>query len=145
MAQKTTKPIHEQRSALTKRQELDVRTKLMGKTTRILNKLVKVAEGAEEMSAMEFRASELILKKTLPDLSAVAHVQPDELADLGRDELIAILGGVLESQPQLAAVPEIRGVVNQAQSVNEMPIDVTPKPVDDVEEIIEDSENVEVS
>lgn len=131
MAQKTTKPIAEQRSILTKRQELDVRTKLMGKTTRVLNRIMAVAEGTEEMSAMEFKACELLLKKTLPDLSAVQHVEKDDLADMDRTELLSTLSAVVSANPALLNLPEVKEAVNAAQSVNDIAgsakiVDITP-------------------
>jgi len=136
MAQKTTKPIREQRAALTKRQEMDVRTKLMSKTSKVLSRIVAVAAGEEEMTAMEFKASELLLRKTLPDLSAVAHVEKDDLSDMSRDELLSVLGGVLESQPHLAEVPAIREAVNSAQTVNT---------INGVSKVVDDADVIDIS
>ncbi len=58
MAARTTKILH------------DERTKEKIKTTQLINRLQNHALGLVEMTASQVRATEILLKKTTPDLSA---------------------------------------------------------------------------
>lgn len=49
----------------------DVRTRAKIQTTQLIKRLLQHANGEVEMSATQVRAAEVLLKKTLPDLSAV--------------------------------------------------------------------------
>ena len=49
----------------------DDRTRAKIQTSQLLNRLFSHANGEVEMTATQVRAAEVLLKKTLPDLSAV--------------------------------------------------------------------------
>jgi hypothetical protein len=57
------------------------------KTAHIVQRMQKHISGKLEMSATQVRACEILLRKTLPDQSSIAHtgqiemVKPDELTD----------------------------------------------------------------
>lgn len=49
----------------------DDRTRAKIQTSQIINRLEKLVKGEIEMSAQQVAAANILLKKTLPDLSAV--------------------------------------------------------------------------
>lgn len=62
----------------------------------IVRRLYQHVAGEIEMSPTQVRAAEILLKKTLPDLTSVEHsgsISNREMHDFTRDELIAIAGG----------------------------------------------------
>ncbi len=56
----------------------DERTRAKIKTSQLLNRLYKHANGEAEMTPSQIKASEILLKKTLPDLSATQVHYQDE-------------------------------------------------------------------
>lgn len=63
------------------------------RTTKLAQRLMAHALGEVEMSQTQVRAAEILLRKTLPDLSATemsGTVTHRSLTDYSRDELIAI-------------------------------------------------------
>ena len=119
------------RQRLTKRQELDVREVMLRKIGKVTRRLIEQACGTltekvknketgeiEEvkcdMSTAELRAAEIILRKTVPDLSSVVVEQKDPMAGLSRDEMVDMLAR-LQNNPQVAqmlqsTLPDIEAV-----------------------------------
>ena len=63
------------------------------KAGEILNRLERHALGEVEMTQTQIRAAEVLLRKALPDLSAVEHsgeIAHKSLADMSNDELLNI-------------------------------------------------------
>ena len=63
-------------------------------TSQLLNRLTDHALGDTELSATQIRAIEILLKKSIPDLSAI-EISGDEenpLQLVGRIELVALEG-----------------------------------------------------
>jgi hypothetical protein len=56
----------------------DVRAKIQ--TSQLINRLTDHALGSIELSQTQVRAIEILIKKTLPDLQAIAHSADDETA-----------------------------------------------------------------
>lgn len=70
----------------------------------IVRKLARCVSGKEDMSPTQLRASEILLKKAMPDLSAVEHsgdVTHRQASELSREELMRIAAsgsaGVVEA------------------------------------------------
>ena len=61
---------------LNRRHQEMVRDKIQA--SKLINELEACALGDKELSASKLRAIEILLKKTLPDLSAVEHSGDDE-------------------------------------------------------------------
>jgi len=64
------------------------------KAGKILGRLMRHVEGEIEMSSTQIRAAEILLKKVLPDLSAIehqGHVEHRHLTEYSDAELIAFL------------------------------------------------------
>jgi hypothetical protein len=55
----------------------DARTREKIQTSQLVNRLSQHAFGKIEMSQTQLRAAEVLLKKSLPDLSAVTHTGED--------------------------------------------------------------------
>ena len=49
----------------------DERTRAKIQTSQIINRLMQLVNGEIEMNSQQVRAAEIMLKKTLPDLSAI--------------------------------------------------------------------------
>lgn len=49
----------------------DAKTRQKIKTSQLVNRLMQHANGKNEMTVTQIRAAEILLRKTLPDLSAV--------------------------------------------------------------------------
>jgi len=123
--------------SLTKRQEKNARTNASSQTTKIINRLGKQALGTltrkttvegevvnipYTMNQAEIRAAEIILKKTLPDLTMIQQVEPNQLDNMSREELGNLLLTLVEKNPMLAQLSGITEAVNKANTV----ADVTP-------------------
>ena len=80
--------------------------KELGVTTKTVN-----------MTPAEIKAADIILKKVLPDKTAVALAEPDELEDMSKDELIALLSNVVEENPVLAKISGIQSAVDKEKTV----------------------------
>ena len=63
----------------------DVRAKIQ--TSQLVNRLTDHALGNVDLSPTQVRAIEILIKKTLPDLQAVAH-------DFADEETARALGGI---------------------------------------------------
>jgi hypothetical protein len=66
------------------------------KTSMLINRLSDHANGKVEMSATQVRAAEILLRKAVPDLSAVEHsgeTTHRTVHELSREELLAIASG----------------------------------------------------
>ena len=64
--------------------EHDERTRAKIQTSQIINQLIKHVNGDVDMQNTQIRAAEILLKKTLPDLSAMAigdYREPVKLGD----------------------------------------------------------------
>ncbi len=64
------------------------------KTSQLINRLQDQADGTVELSPMQMKAIEILLKKSLPDLSAVEHsgnVGNKSLTEMSIDELKAYI------------------------------------------------------
>ncbi len=138
-------------SKLTKRQQGNVRQSAQQYTSKVLNRLAKQACGElkdrdgnpVEMSMAEIRASEVILRKTLPDLSLVQQVEDDPINHMSREEMADMLGNILASNPHLAQLSNIQQAVDSANTVAEVtPVhldqegqvaDITPRHIDNEE------------
>lgn len=60
----------------------DVRAKIQ--TSQLVNRLTDHALGTVELSPTQVRAIEILIKKTLPDLSAIDHTADDDtIANIG--------------------------------------------------------------
>ena len=115
---RTTTVAIPKRQKLTKRQELDVRTIMLRKVGKVTRRLIDQACGTLtekvvdkdtgeveivkcDMTSAELRAAEIILRKTVPDLSSVVVEQKDPMAGLSREEMIHMLAR-LQANPQVA-------------------------------------------
>lgn len=70
------------------------------RTSMLVRRLTKHVLGQVEMSPTQVRAAEVLLKKRLPDLSAVEHsgeMRTREIVEYSRSELEAIASGVGEA------------------------------------------------
>ncbi|MCB9965767.1 MAG: hypothetical protein H6855_06770 [Rhodospirillales bacterium] len=56
----------------------DEKTRLKIKTSQIINQLIKHVKGEVEMANSQVRAAEILLRKTLPDLKTIEHVQEND-------------------------------------------------------------------
>lgn len=72
------------------------RTALKKGATRIANRLVKVANGEEEVSATQLKAMKMVLDKVMPDLKAI---EMDHRGDTGANELRQLLQQVWSNPP----------------------------------------------
>lgn len=57
--------------------EHDQRTRAKIQTSQILNRLMAHVEGKVELSPSQVRSAEILLRKTLPDLSSVEYSGPN--------------------------------------------------------------------
>ena len=136
MARPSTPSIQEQFKSLTTRQTIDARTSGLRFGNRLMEKLAycalevvvddhgnptekKEGEGGFKvvMSNSQIRAAEVVLKKILPDQAAIQEIKTDDFSDLGRAEMLELLGGIVAESPQLASNPIIQEAVNKAQTV----------------------------
>ncbi|MCP5004807.1 MAG: hypothetical protein GY941_12830 [Planctomycetes bacterium] len=130
---------------LLKRQEKNVRASVAGEATTIMQRLVDQAKGElmirakdeignfkrdinnkyvlvpGDMTPMEMKASEIFLRKVLPDLSMVQAVERDSTDGMGRDELTQLLVGMVANNPQLALVTGLDQAINQEKTVKTIP------------------------
>ncbi len=126
---------------LLKRQEKNVRASVAGEASTIMQRLVDQAKGEllirakddngnflrdldnkyvlipGDMTPMEMKASEIFLRKVLPDLSMVQQVERDSTDGMGRDELQQLLIGMVANNPQLALVTGIDQAINESKTV----------------------------
>jgi hypothetical protein len=72
---------------LRKTHQEDVRAKIQ--TSQLINRLTDHALGKTELTATQVRAIEVLIKKTLPDLQAIAHS-----ADEGTAIALAVFKGL---------------------------------------------------
>ena len=127
--------------ALTVRQENNVRANATRETSKIVNRLVAQANGEltkplrdddgklvldengdkimveYHMNASEIRAAEIILNKTLPNLTAQQIVEDDPTNHMGRDEIIEMLGSILVNNPKLAQLSGLTSAVDEINTV----------------------------
>lgn len=78
------------------RKDQTERSRLAIKTTQIIHRLQKFVDGEVEMTSAQIRAAEILLKKTVPDLSSVemvAEVTTKEAVEMTDAELAAIAAG----------------------------------------------------
>ena len=123
------------RQRLTKRQELDVRTIMLRKVGKVTRRLIEQACGTLtekvvdketgevevvkcDMSPAELRAAEIILRKTVPDLSSVTVEQKDPMAGMSREEMVDMLAR-LQSNPQVAQM--LQATLPDIEAVKEAP------------------------
>ena len=105
------------KSILTKRQENNTRESMAKKTGSIVNKVEKCALGEYEMTQTQFNACRLWLDKTVPSLSAVQHVDVDELGKLSREELEHRIQTLVESNPMIGMISGIEKSINEAHTI----------------------------
>ena len=107
----TTLAAVNRKDSLTKRQQVDIRANVQVRYTgKVVNRLAKQALGQLkdkngeriDMSMAEIRAAEIMLKKTLPDLSAIQIVENDSVESMSRHEIESMLSALLKSNPLLA-------------------------------------------
>ena len=65
--------------------EHDEKTRAKIQTSQIINRLIKLINGEITMSSQQLRAAEILLKKTLPDLTAT-NVTYESPKDLSHDD-----------------------------------------------------------
>ncbi len=131
MGKATTLPNGVKAERLTVRQQLDAREMSMRFAMKLMSQLACFALGLEEdpetgikikpMTAPQIRAAETVLRKILPDQSAIAVQPTDDFDNMSRDELIEMLAAVVADRPELAENQVIREAVNKAQTVVEFP------------------------
>jgi hypothetical protein len=69
------------------------------KTSHLVRGLYRHFKGLQELSPTQLRAAEILLRKTLPDQSAIAHTgrigieKPEELSEAELDRRIALASG----------------------------------------------------
>ena len=127
MARPSTPSIQEQFKSLTTRQTIDARTAALRFGNRLMTRMACFALGIEEdpetgeamkpMDSRQLRAAEIVLKKILPDQAAIQEIKTDDFSDMGRAEMLELLGGIVAESPQLASNPIIQEAVNKAQTV----------------------------
>lgn len=137
MGRATTLPNNVKAERLTVRQQLDARELSMRFANKLMSQLACFALGLKKdpetglkikpMSAAQIRAAETVLRKILPDQSAVQVTPPDDFENMSRQEMIDMLGGMVINNPALLENQEIREAVNKAQSVNVIKIDDAQK------------------
>ena len=115
------------KTALTKRQQLNVRTELAKVAGKVGTRLALFAAGEKdkhgekiEMTMGEIRAAEILLRKTVPDLQATVEVAEDDFGNLSRNELESRLRDVVKNRPGLAQMSGIDRLVNDAKTVIEI-------------------------
>jgi hypothetical protein len=72
----------------------DTKTRERIQTSQIVNRLTDHLDGKVELSATQIRAAEILLRKSLPDLSAVEHsgeIGNKSATEMTRDELLAYI------------------------------------------------------
>jgi hypothetical protein len=69
--------------------EHDDRTRAKIQTSQIVNRLMQHANGEINMTSSQVRAAEILLKKTLPDISAVHHSGEAAPVQMVSDEELA--------------------------------------------------------
>jgi hypothetical protein len=109
----TTLASVKRKDSLTKRQQVDIRAGVQARyTSKVVNRLAKQALGQLkdrngeriDMSMAEIRAAEIMLKKTLPDLSSMQIVESDSVESMSRAEIESMLSSLLRSNPLLAKI-----------------------------------------
>ena len=114
----------------TARQEMLTRDQAGRFTARIVKRIGEQALGELKdsegnpyvMNAAEMRACEIIMKKTLPDLSMVQMVDDkDDLDGMSRQEMQLMLNNMMESNPQLAKLSGLAGAVDRGMTVIDVP------------------------
>ena len=131
MGRATTLPNGVKAERLTVRQQLDAREMSMRFAMKLMSQLACFALGLKKdpdtgkkikpMSVAQIRAAETVLRKILPDQSAVAVTPPDDFDGMSRNELIDMLAAVVAERPELVENQVIREAVNKAQTVINFP------------------------
>ena len=127
--------LQEKFKSLTTRQTIDARTAALRFGNQLMTRMACFALGLdvdpstgqkiEPMDAKQLKAAEIVLRKILPDLSAVQETKPDDFENMSRDEMVELLCMVVAEYPQLANNPVIQKAVNSAQTV--IPIEAAKK------------------
>jgi len=102
MSKKTTPhPKHVEK--LTRSSMATVRANAARSTAGVLNRVKDCAEGKIEMTAIQLKASEIFLRKTLSDLPTEKIESSNEgLSGLSRSELTGMLSSITSSNPEIA-------------------------------------------
>ena len=116
-----------QQSLLTRRQENNTRERMIKKTSAIVLNIEKCALGQLEMTQTQFNACRLWMDKTIPSLSAIQHVDVDEVSSLSREELENRIKALVEQNPMIGMISGIDKAINEVNTVKT----ITPKIVKD--------------
>ena len=135
------KTINAKPGKLLVRQEKNIRMQLAGEVSVVMGRVVEQAKGELmrrkrddngkvvrdqegefvmercEMTPMEMKASEIFLRKCLPDLSMVQQVESDSTDGMSRGEISDSIQGLLENNPQLAQVSGLLTAINNLTTV----------------------------
>ena len=80
------------------------KTKLKKQATEIFNRVVKAAKGEIVMTAVEIRAADLALSKTMPSLSSVEQTIMNDDDAKSMEQLKTELLALLQANPELKAI-----------------------------------------
>lgn len=128
-------PISKKMEKLRQGQELDARTTSLRFANRLMTRMALFALGEKKdekgnkvkpMTVAELRSAEIVLRKILPDLSSITELPADDFANMGRAEMLELLGNLVSNNPKLLENPDIQSAVNKSQTV----IDIKPKDSD---------------
>ena len=106
-----------QQSLLTRRQENNTRERMIKKTSAIVLNIEKCALGQLEMTQTQFNACRLWMDKTIPSLSAIQHVDVDEVSSLSREELENRIKALVEQNPMIGMISGIDKAINEVNTV----------------------------
>lgn len=83
----------------------DEKTRLKIQTSQIINRLNSFVNGEVEMTSAQIRAAEILLKKSLPDLQTVEHVDNnDKVDDYTLRVILQDVDGTTKNLPSLDAI-----------------------------------------
>lgn len=119
MAKSTTKTIAQQ-TELNNRQVLQIRSTNAQQAGRLLTRITKFALGEDdiEMSPTQLRAAEISLRKSVPDLSAMAILDTEDHAGESREELQQRIAGLLEANPKLVEISGMMTAIALSKTVS---------------------------
>ena len=84
-------------------------------TSMLLNRLRDHVVGKVELSPTQIRAAEILLKKSIPDLTAteVTHINKHANIDYSHEELVAFIGNAINGSRRIAAQEDRQGELDQ--------------------------------
>lgn len=98
---------------LTRSSMAAVRSKVAMSAGTVLGRIEKLAKGEIEMTALQLKASEILLKKCLPDLANETVVEQEtDLGKLSREELSGMINAISSSNPNIAKMLGLPVLVN---------------------------------